>query len=188
MTKSRKTSRRGSTTPSPIDFERRTLRTLLAQTPVRPQGRLVEHRDGGEDPDPGTNGKREGIGWTRVDLDGPPVTLEHDRGVERLLGQLGDHHPIDLRAELLQRRREQVMGQRSLGGKALEFHGDRARFPRSDPDREVAIAVELLEDHDVAAREHVDPDALDLHLDKLVVHGRIIPRRSDSPAEPSPAG
>ena len=67
------------------------------------------------------------------------------------------------------------------GGQALELHRDRARLPRPDPDRQVALALGLLEDHDVAAREHVDPDALDDHLDEPVTgrllagHGRDYP-------------
>ena len=73
-------------------------------------------------------------------------------------------------AELLEGRREQVVGQRPLRGQALELHRDRARLPRPDPDRQVAVAVGLLEDDHVAAGEHVDPDALDDHLDQPVVH------------------
>ena len=94
-------------------------------------------------------------------------------------------------------RREEVVGQRPVGGQALELHRDRARLPRPDPDREVAIVLGLLEDHDVAAREHVDADALDHHLDESVAvarllagHGRIIPRRPcrSSAAERGAAG
>ena len=96
--------------------------------------------------------------------------------------------PLDPRAELLERRREQVVGQRPLGGQALELHRDRARLPRPDPDREVAVAVGLLEDDHVAAREHVDPDALDDHLDQSVVHGRIIPRPAGSAGAGGAAG
>ena len=68
------------------------------------------------------------------------------------------------------------------GRQALELHRDRARLPRPDPDREVAVAVGLLEDHHVPAGEHVDPDALDDHLDQLVVRHRPIIPRPPAPA------
>ena len=74
--------------------------------------------------------------------------------------------------------REQVVGERPVRGQALELHRDRARLPRPDPDRQVAVALGLLEDDDVAAGQHVDPHALDDHLDELVVRPwpAIIPR------------
>ena len=102
--------------------------------------------------------------------------------MEGLVGELADDDPVDPRAELLERRREQVVGERAFGRQALELHRDGAGLPRTDPDREVAVAGGLLEDHHVAAGEHVDPDALDDHLDQSVVHGRIIPRSAGSPA------
>ena len=84
--------------------------------------------------------------------------------------------------------REQVVGEGPLRRQALETHRDRARLPRPDPDRQVALAVGLLEDHDVAAREHVDPNALDDHLDQLVVHGADYPTAADSAGRPRSAG
>ena len=93
-----------------------------------------------------------------------------------------------VRVERLERAGEQVVGQRPLRRQALQAHRDRARLPRSDPDGQVALAPRLLEDDDVAAGEHVDPHALDDHLDQpVVVHAAIIPRPHWRPAAP-PAG
>ena len=50
---------------------------------------------GGEDPDAGPDRQRQRVGRPGVDLDRPPVALEDEPGVERLLGQLGDDDPVD---------------------------------------------------------------------------------------------
>ena len=151
---------------------------------VRPERRLIEHRFDDEDPAAGPDGERKRIGRPGIDLDGPAVVLEEQAGVERLLGQRRDDDPIDAGTETLEGRREEVVGQRTIRSEALELHRDRARLPWPDPDREIPIPLRLLEDDDMPARQHVDPDALDHHLDELrpgerllAGHGLIIPRR-----------
>ena len=187
LTKSRNTSRRGSTICSPVDLEGDPAVPSPSSSPTPPSAPSAAWSStDSDDEDPAARPDREGqrIGRPGVDLDRPAVVLEQQPGVERLLGQGRDDHPIDARPEPFERRREQVVGERPVGGEALELHRDRARLPRPDPDREVAIPLGLLEDHDVAARQHVDPDALDDHLDELrprerllAGHGLIIPRR-----------
>ena len=47
---------------------------------------------------------------------------------------------------------------------------------QQDPDRQIALAVGLFQDDHVLAREHVDPHALDDHLDESHsgIHGPIL--------------
>src|SRR5450759_1597189 len=96
--------------------------------------------------------------------------------MERLLGQRRDDDPVDGHPELAEGVREQVVGQRPLWRDALQPHRDRVRLPGPDPDGQVPLAVELLEDDDVLAGGHVHANALDDHLHELFRHGRIIPR------------
>ncbi len=108
--------------------------------------------------------------------------------MERLVGEVRDDNPTNRDAELPERRGEDVVGERPLRGQALELHRDRVRLPGADPDRQVALAVELLEDDDMLAREHVDADALHGHLDqpeleRVPGHGPIIPRPTVRPTE-----
>src|SRR5207342_3804682 len=56
------------------------------------------------------------------------------------------------------------MRQRAKGNHALLGEGDRRCLDRSDPDRQVPVALRLLEQDDGAVRWHLDPDADDLHL------------------------
>src|SRR5204863_7116079 len=53
---------------------------------------LRDHVLVGEDRRAGADGQGEGIGGAGVDLDLAPVQLEGDRGVERVLTQLGHRH------------------------------------------------------------------------------------------------
>ena len=54
---------------------------------------------------------------------------------EGLVGKVGDDDPPHRHAELGERPREEVVGQRPLGRDALQLHGDRVRLPWTDPDR-----------------------------------------------------
>ena len=186
LTKSRKTSSRGSTIPSPVDSSVRAL--------ARPRRRARRRRRGRPGRGPRSTAKiRTPVRTARASAsDGRASTStvwpsrSNRIRAWKVSSASSEMTTRSISApELLERRGEQVVGQRPLGGQALELHRDRARLPRPDPDRQVAVAVGLLEDHHVAAGEHVDPDALDEHLDELVVHGRIIPRRpADRPARP----
>ena len=190
FTKSRKMSSRGSTTCSPVDSSgvpsappspssspsasppSAACSRTASLAKIRPPVRTARAR---------ASDGRESISKVVA------VALEVEPGVVRLLGEGRDHDPVDPDAEALEGAGEEVVGQRPVGRQALELHRDRARLPRPDPDREVAIVVGLLEDDHVAAREHVDPDALDHHLDEsvprlrlLAGHGRDYPTRNSS--------
>ncbi len=133
---------------------------------IRGERRLGEDLLVGEDLDLGPDRESERIGRTGIDLDLVAIARQVDSSVVGLVGELGDHDPLHPDPQPLEGCREEVVGQRPLGLETLEAHRDRTGLPRADPDREVAIAGGILEDHDVAVREHVDPDALDLHLDQ----------------------
>src|SRR4051794_7385715 len=102
--------------------------------------------------------------------------------MKRLVRQIRDDDLLDADPELLERRREEVMGERTFRGKALKAHCDRVRLPRSDPDGKVSLAVTLLQDHDMLAGEHVHPDTLDHHLHETFGHDAIIPCGPGAPA------
>ena len=154
---------------------------VLAEAAVGAEAGLIENVLCREHRHADTDRQGERIGRARIDLDDPTAELQEDPCVVGLLGKLRDHDPLDVRAELLERRREQVVGQRAFGRQALEAHRDRAGLPWPDPDGQVSLALALLEDHHVAVGQHVDAHALDDHLDQSVRHGRIIPRGSPAP-------
>ena len=135
----------------------------------------IEHALGRKDAGARANRQRERVGRSRVDFDLPVAHVEHEPGVERLVGEVRDDHLAHGRPEDVEDRREQVVGERPLRHLALELHGDRAGLPLPDPDGQVAIPLELTQDHHVLGREHVDADALDGHLDQPADHGPIIP-------------
>jgi hypothetical protein len=58
-----------------------------------------------------------------------------------------------------------IVWQRPRSGDALQLHGDRFRLVRANPDRQVALAVDLLEDHDAVLGDQTDADAFDYCLD-----------------------
>ena len=75
------------------------LLVALADRPVRAERRLVEHRLRGEDPAAGPHRESQRVRRPRVDLDDPAVELDQEPGVERLLGERGDDHPVHARPQ-----------------------------------------------------------------------------------------
>ena len=189
LTKSRKTSSRGSTSPSPGRLERHAgLALVVVEARRRPRApacsstaAAAKIRTPARTASASASEGRASTSTVR------PTPLEDQPGVERLLGEVGDDRPGRRHAQVLEGRGEQVVGERPLRGQALELHGDRARLPRADPDREVAVAPGLLEDHDMAVRQHVDAHALDDHLDQLVVgHAPDYPTVAGAAGRPGP--
>src|SRR5205814_6541689 len=80
--------------------------------------------------------------------------------------------PVQVDAQLAEGGSHQIVGDRTLGGDAGDLQGDGIGFEDADPDRQVAVGLLLLEDHDVLAGGHVDPDAVDADLYELV---RVLP-------------
>jgi hypothetical protein len=79
--------------------------------------------------------------------------------------QIGDVHRRQLHPHLLEHVHEQVVGQRARRLDPLQREGDRGRLDRADPDRQVARALALLQQHDRLVRRQLHPDADELHLD-----------------------
>ena len=93
----------------------------------------------------------------------------------------------------LQRRQDvahQIMGQRPGRLDALLLVGDRGGLHRADPDRQVAVAVDLPEQHDrlVAGQLHPNPDHAQLAHRRLrvVVHRAAPFRHASRTATPLP--
>ena len=112
----------------------------------------------------GAHRERQRVGRARVDLHLGSVDRDRDRGVERVVAQLGDGHLLALGLELLEHVVEQVVCHRARGRGALELHQDRRRLRVADPDRQEAVAVDRLQQDDRLLAHHVEADAIDLHL------------------------
>ncbi len=120
------------------------------------------------------------VGSTRIDETSPMKSHQEKLGF--LIERRADICVIH--AQLVERRREQVVGEGTLGRHPLQPHRDRARLPGTDPDRQVALPPDLLEDHHVLAVEHVDANALDHHLDQARIgHASILPGGPNAPGE-----
>jgi hypothetical protein len=78
---------------------------------------------------------------------------------------------------LLEEVVEQIVGHRPRSLRALQLHQDRRRLRVADPDREKAVAVHGLQQHDRLLTNHVEADSIDLHLLHQVIPG---PRRARS--------
>ena len=97
--------------------------------------RVVDHLVGDEDLGVGPHGQRERVGRARVDLDLRAVDAQRDGRVEGVVAQLGHRDLLDLRVQLAQHRRDQVVRHRPRRRRALELHQDRGRLGVADPDR-----------------------------------------------------
>src|ERR1700730_4845756 len=123
--------------------------------------RLVQDFLAGEDLRAGAQRQRDRVGRPRADLS---AVGEDQVRVEDPVPQRGDVHRAELDVQDLEHVTEQIMRQRAKGNHALLGEGDRRCLDRSDPDRQVPVALRLLEQDDGAVRWHLDPDADDLHL------------------------
>src|SRR5262252_2479761 len=109
----------------------------------------VQHLGGHEDRTAEADGKRDGIAGPGVDVELTAVLAEVEPGEEHLFGERGDHDPADGDPELAEGGQHQVVSDRALWRHALDLHGDGVGLERADPDREIAIGLLLLQDHDV---------------------------------------
>ena len=90
----------------------------------------------------------------------PVAVGQVDLGVVRAIANLGDHDAAHRRAELEQRRQEQVVRERPRWYDAFECVMDRGRFGCADVDRQQAVTtVELPEQHHRCVRRDLDPHA-----------------------------
>ena len=125
---------------------------------------LGDHVLGGEDRGAGADGEGERVGRARVDLDLAAVDRQRDRGVERVLAQLGDRDARAGDLELGEHVEQQVVRHRPRRRRSLELHQDRGGLGMPDPDREELVRVDGLEQHDRLLADHVEAHAVDDHL------------------------
>src|SRR5687767_1550738 len=125
-----------------------------------------------EDGDPRADGEGDGVTGAGVDLDFAPVLAQDDAGVEDIVGEVGDGDPLHGPAHVVDDGPHQVVRERARGGDALQLHGDRFRLIGSDPDWQVALPVDLLEDDDAVLGHQADSDAFDHRLDHAKPSGR----------------
>src|SRR5215471_11223536 len=123
--------------------------------------RLVQDLLAGEDLRPGAQRQRDRVRRPRADLG---AVGEDQVRVEDPVPKRGDVHRAQLDVQHLEHVTEKIVRERPKGNHALLGEGDRRRLDRSDPDRQVPVALRLLKQDDGAVRWHLDPDADDLHL------------------------
>src|SRR5581483_6007744 len=126
--------------------------------------RLLDHRVGGVDRRVRANRDRDRIRRARVDLELGAVLLHSDRGIERVLAQLGHRHADDLDVELAEDVDEQVVREGARGRRALELHQDRRGLWMADPDRQELVRLGRLQEHDRLLADEIERDAVDDHL------------------------
>jgi hypothetical protein len=95
----------------------------------------------------------------------PALRAQPQRGVERVVLELGDDDALEAAAQLLDHALEQVVRHRPRRLHALDLQRDRVGFEDADPDRQHALAVGLAEDDRGHVRDRVDAQTLDAHLD-----------------------
>ena len=82
-----------------------------------------------------------------------------------------DDHPIQLQASSLQQRHHQVMAEGPRRGVGIETRQDVLGLGLVDPDRYLAPAGGIAEQHDGAATGRIEGNTGNLHFD----HGRALP-------------
>ena len=89
------------------------------------------------------------------------VAAQRDARVERVVAQVGDGDLHDSAPSSAEHVGEEVVrhGPRRLLG--LQAHEDRGRLGMPDPDRQEAVAVGRLQEHDRLLADHVERDAVD---------------------------
>jgi hypothetical protein len=94
-----------------------------------------------------------------------PFIWDDDAGVEDVLREVGDDDSVDRAAEVADYRLHEVVRERPGGADALQLHRDRLGLVGADPDRQVALAVDLFEDHHPVLGDEADADAFDHGFD-----------------------
>src|SRR5581483_5358684 len=100
-----------------------------------------------------------------VDLNMAPVAVHDDAREERLFAQVVHDDLRDLGAQLVDDRFHQVVRARPCWRHSGHRAGNRPRFQRADPDKEIALGRFVLEDHYAVLGGQADANALDNHLD-----------------------
>src|SRR6202165_2409397 len=114
--------------------------------------------------------ERDPVGRARVDLLNVTVRPDDQLGEERRILDVVDDDLLELRRERLEQRAHQIVRQRPRHCRPFQRQRDRRGLERTDQDREVALAFEILQDDDGVVREEIDPQLVDLYLP----HRRIL--------------
>ena len=133
---------------------------------------LVEHGLGAEDRRPGAQRQRDRVGRAGADTSTP--SSKTSIGEEDAVVELGDADLGELVARgapTTSRSRSWVSGRG--GHDALLGEGDRGGLDGADPDRQVALTVDLAQQHDRLVRGHLDPDT----RRRPSAHGATLARR-----------
>src|SRR3954452_19943075 len=117
---------------------------------------LVEELLGPEDR--GTRADGEGDGVRRAGAD-RPLVAEDQLGDVDAVAHLGDVDRLEGGAEGADDLAQQIVGHRPGGPHALLLEGDPGCLARADPDREVPLAVRLLQQQDRLVPGQLDADA-----------------------------
>ena len=106
---------------------------------------------------------RASISWTS------PVRTHDQLGEERGVLDVVNDDLLELGGERLEQRAHQVVGERARHRGPFERQSDSGGLERSDQNRKVALAFEILENDDRVVREEIDPELVDLHLPHRMV-------------------
>jgi hypothetical protein len=88
----------------------------------------------GEDRRVGANRERDGITWSRIDLDLGAVHRDGDDRVERVLAELSDRDPHHAGLELVEHVGDEIVSHGPGRARALQLHEDRGCLGMPDPD------------------------------------------------------
>src|SRR5262249_60411802 len=122
-----------------------------------------------------------------VDIELPAVLSEVEAGEEDFFSEGRDHYPADGDPQLAERGHHQVVGDRALGRHPLDLHRDGVGLERTYPDREIAIGLLLLEDHDVLAGLQMHPNAVDIDFDQIFRFSWLLGPSLTAGGRPPPA-
>jgi hypothetical protein len=137
---------------------------------------LVEDMGLDEDRHIGAYSQSDRIAGARIDLEGAPVVLEDDPGKEGAILNIADQDMAHLAVKLGDQRLQEIVGHRALGLVALDGHGDRVGLEGPDPDRQIALAIDLTEHNHAMLREQAHSDAINHDTDHRDAFREVVAR------------
>jgi len=91
--------------------------------------------------------------------------LEDQVGIKSVVIEIGDLHTYQADVERVHDGNQEIMGEGSGYGYALQSDRDRIRFWDTHPDWQVAFGILLFEDRDAVLVGEADADTIDYALD-----------------------
>ena len=115
------------------------------------------------------HGHRDRVGGPGVDLDDLAILEHANHGVVGVVLEFRDHHVLELTAEQINRRHQQVVRERA--GRLVVLHPpvDARGLEEPDQDRERPVTLDLLQVDNLLVVDLADDDPREFHLD---THGR----------------